>query len=406
MLAFLSLLTFYAYMKRKEGMVWLGIAVLSFMAAVLMRTNMLVLLVPIFALEYCRHEGKQVQKAKIAAKNLLPFAAAFVVSFAVWALMDAALGIQTMQKTFAHYFTYATGSNQDIGTRLLRTGVSIARVLARLTVPMALAFCISAWALWKGRWEMEEREKGLLVVCGAWVFMGVLSALLVTQGNVPAYFAPIVPAVVLVVGHAVSKIERVGAGFVAMAVVLSLAYSGTLQYIDFNEVNLLLMPAAALGAVALGGVAWFVDKEPRRLAAVLALMSLCASGFMLTDYRTYDAMRSESVADAAAYFNAEGAQKIAESQERTLDLYVHGGVVQYFGNAQCAKVDGRACGEEARNFPEGYYVVDFPLRPVDLPEGIGAAFRFNLFDKEGVAGCEPVREHVLHGVLVSEFYRC
>jgi len=415
MLAFLSMLMFYAYMKKENGArlslgargkAWLGISLASFIAAVLMRTNMVVLAFPIFALEYYRYEGAWKQKLGAALGKMAWFAIAFAISFAFWLALDSALGQQTMQNTFAHYLTYATGSNQGIGERLLRTAVSVARVAARLTVPMALALCIAAYAFWRERWKLEEKEKELLVVCGAWIFVGALTVLLVTQGNVPAYFAPFVPAIMLVVGHAAAKAEKVGVGFAALAVLLALVYLSLLSSLDFNEVNLLLMPVVGLAAVALVGIAWVVDKDANRLILALALMSIFASAFMLTDFRTYDAIRSQSVADAAAYFNSAGAGKIAESQERTLDLYASGQVVQY-DNGKCVGVDGSMCSAaQSANFPAGYYVVDFPLRPPKLPQDIGAAFRFNLFDQKGVEKCELARTYVLHSVVVSEFYRC
>ncbi|MFA6035649.1 MAG: glycosyltransferase family 39 protein [Candidatus Micrarchaeia archaeon] len=413
MLAFFTMLTLYAYMRStgeklvKERGLWLGVSLVAFIASVLLRTNMALLVAPVFALEYYRQEGGRLAKVGNAVKKLLPFAGAFALSFAFWLLLDNALGLQTMQRTFAHYLTYATGSNQDLQARLLRTAVSVARVGARLTVPMALALCVAAYALWKARWELGEKEKELLVVCGAWILVGVLTVLLVTQGNVPAYFDPFVLPIMLVVGHAISKMKKASIGFAVLVLVLAFLYLRVLQYADFNEVNLLLMPVAGLAAVALAGMAWIVDRGSGRLVLALAVMSLFASAFLLMDFRTYDAMRSQAVADAAAYFNGMEVQKIAESQERTLDLYASGRVVQYDGG-RCVKVDGRQCTEEdgVSTFPVGYYVVDFPLRPLELPDGIGAMFRFNLFDKSGVEKCELVRTYELHGVVVSEFYKC
>ncbi|MCK4715112.1 MAG: hypothetical protein KAT35_06020, partial [Candidatus Aenigmarchaeota archaeon] len=360
------------------------------------------LAVPMFALEYMR------QKNPVnAVRSLAPFAAAFAVSFILWAWLDGVFQLPTMARTFTHYITYAMGSNYDLAARVLRLLVAVARIGARLTPPLALALGICAYGLWRERGRHRSREADLLVISFAWIAVGAITAVLATQGNVPAYFAPFVPAIALVVGHFCSKAKGFSLVGLGTALFCVLAYFGLLLYLDFNEVNLLLMPYAAAGALALGGLYWFVDRDLNRLVAVLVALSMATSAFMLTDFRTYDAMRSQSVADAAAYLNSVGAERIAESQERTLDLYVSGRVEQY-EDVRCLRGGGGPCSKEEQVLPvpPGYYVVDFPLRPLELEPNMGVEFRFNLFDKSGVERCELVRTYEVHSVLVSEFYKC
>ncbi|VVC03275.1 Dolichyl-phosphate-mannose-protein mannosyltransferase [Candidatus Burarchaeum australiense] len=419
MLAFTAMLTFYSYLKYagsrdsgagagKRSGGWLLLTSLSFIASVLLRLNMVMLVVPIFALEYVNGKNKTKKTGKAALwalERLVPFAIAFAVALVLWLLLDSALGLPTMARTFDHYFSYATSANQDLTSRLLRTVVSAGRVIARLTAPLALALWFSAWWFWTRRKELGKEERNLLVVLFAWMGLGVLQTLLVTQGNVPAYFASMFPAVALVVGHFCAKARPFGLAQLAAAAGAVLAYCALLMQLDFNEVNLLLLPAAGLGAFVLAALYWLLDRNLARVTVVLVVMSLFASAFMLTGFRTYDMLRSQAVADASTYLNSVGAQKIAESQERTLDLYASGGVVQYDAG-KCVKMDGRPCGPEDSTFPAGFYVVDFPLRPLNLDPAIGARFRFNLFDKSGVEGCELARTYVVNEIVVSEFYKC
>ena len=415
MLAFLSMLTFYGYLKyatsEAHANKWLGISLLAFLAAVLMRTNMVVLVVPLLVFEYLKVGAGStlLRRLATAAKALAPFAVAFVLSFAIWLVLDSLMQLQTMSNTLAHYLTYATGSNQDLNSRLLRTAGSVGRVLARLSPPMALALVVSAYGLWESRKKISRKEAGLLAIMLAWIGVGAASALLVTQGNVPAYFAPTMPAIAIIVGCFCTRAEVRGLKWFAFALMLALAYAGLLGYIDFNEVNLLLLPAAGIGAFVLAAAYWLVDRKRglARLAVVLLAMGMASSAFMLGGLRTYDAMRSQAVADAAGYFEIVGAQKIAESQERTLDLYVDGTVRQYAERGTCAMVDGRPCPpDEVANFPAGFYVVNFPLRPLALDPAVGAQFRFNLFYEAGVENCALERSYRAHDIVLSEIYRC
>ncbi|MDO8340097.1 MAG: hypothetical protein Q7T16_05580, partial [Candidatus Burarchaeum sp.] len=404
----------HAFLAAGRG--WFMVSLLAFLAAVLCRTNMIVLVVPILAFEYLRASkdgqgARQSRASRLAqsAKALTPFALAFVLSFGVWLVLDSFLQMQTMSKTFEHYFTYATGSNQDLTSRLLRTAVSFGRVFARLTPPMALALVISVYGLWKEKKLLGKKEVAVLALLFAWISIGLLTVLLVTQGNVPAYFSPIIPAIAIVVGNFCTRAKISGWKWFAFALAIALSYAGLLGYLDFNEVNLLLLLAAGIGAFVLALAYWLIDRNRSlaRLAVVLLAMSMASSAFMLDGLRTYDAMRSQSVADAAEYFDMVGAQKIAESQERTLDLYVNATVRQYTEQGTCAMVDGRPCPpDEVASFPAGFYVVNFPLRPLALDPAVGAQFRFNLFYEEGVGNCTLERIYRAHDIVLSEIYRC
>lgn len=401
--ALLSMYAYFAYIDSKRGDKWaLALSAIAFGAAVLMRTTMIALVLPILAYAFVAEK-----KTPLGARllSLWPFALSFALTFPVWMWLDSQLGLQTLtQRTLSHYLEPL---GYDLGTRAVRLAVAAARITDRLTFPLVIALAIAAKYAWKQRGTLKPEQKAFLLASFAWIAFGIASAAMALRGDPPRYFMVVLPAIAAVVGFVVSRATHVNAKFAVMAGAVTVAYVALLAALDFNEVNLFLAPYALVGALALAAIYWALDKDVNRLVAALALMSVAASMFMMTDVRTYDAMRSQSVADAAAYFNAAGAERIAESQERTLGLYTNGRVVQY-DNGRCVRVDSTPCAgaDLAAEFPKGYYVVDFPLRPLAFPVDVGESFRFNIFNEDGVKECEEVREYEAHGVAVSVIYRC
>ena len=275
----------------------------------------------------------------------------------------------------------------------LRLIVAAARLIARVDVPMTVALALSVYYLFRIKWTgFSVERRAIYASFMAWFLFVVAVAAIATRGDPPRYFSVSIPFIALFVASTVKEIPRVKGRELALAVVFGALYLGSLAYMDFNEINLLLLPLNAGVTLVLAGAYWLAVKDMRKICAFLVLLSIITSLFMLTGFRTYDAIRSESVADAAAYLDSVGAGKIAESQELALEIYVNGAVEQY--------------EEVPHPVPAGYYVVDFPLKPKDLTFDVGAEFRFNLFDEEGVEGCEKVRTLELHNIIVSEFYKC
>jgi 4-amino-4-deoxy-L-arabinose transferase-like glycosyltransferase len=406
MIAFTALLAMYAYFayvdsKRKDR--WaLALSVVAFAAATLMRTTMLALILPILAYGWTMDRKRPVASHLI---SLWPFALGFALTFPAWILLDNALGLNTLtQKTLSHYLEPL---GYDLTARALRIVVAAARIMSRLTFPLVLALIISAHYARRQWKSMQLGQRAFLLASFAWTLFGIASAALAVSGDPPRYFMVVLPAIAIVVGFVISRSTHIGPRWAALAMAMTIAYVALLSALNFNEVNLFLAPYAAIGALALAAIYWLIDRDVNRLVAALALMAIATSMFMMTDLRTYDAMRSQSVLDAAIYFNSVGAQNIAESQERTLDLYVSGKVVQY-EDVRCVKQDGNPCpaSEQTLHVPPGYYVVNFPLKPIDFPLNVGTQFRFNLFDASGVEGCAKVREYDAQGVVVSEIYNC
>jgi len=404
MITFFVLLTMYAHFRyvsmRSAG--HRTLALVSFMVATLMRTTMLALVLPLLVFE---HVKGRVGSAKVLVMKLVPFGIMFLVSIPIWMWLDHVLGLQTLtQKSLDHYLEPL---GYDLNTRMLRTLVAGARIVSSLTVPLTLALLLSPIYL-RSEWSrLSQTARAFLLANMVWIVVGIAAAAMALRGDPPRYFMVVVPSIAIVVGFVTARAQGSGRKWIGITAVLTLAYLALLTYLDFNNVNLLLMQYAAAGAVVLAAIYWLVDRDLNRLIAMLVVMSIATSAFMLTDFRTYDALRSHAVEDAAAYLNSVGAMKIAESQERTLDLYVTGSVKQY-EDVRCVKQDGKPCPKEEQILPvpEGYYVVDFPLKPLELDPDVGAQFRFNLFDKRGVEDCELIRTYMVHSIVVSEFYRC
>ncbi|RLG19167.1 hypothetical protein DRN67_03435 [Candidatus Micrarchaeota archaeon] len=406
MIAFLALLTMYTYMKyaQSASKSWLALSAAAFTANVLMRTTMLAAIVPLLAYDYAK--SKKIGVKKYVCRYW-PYAAGFALSFIIWAWLDMILGLPTLtMKTLLHY-TEPLG--YGLNERILRMGVAGARILARLTVPLAIALLVSLYYL-RSKWSgFSSTAQAFLLANLAWIGIGMVYALLALRGDPPRYFGTFVPSIAIVVGLVATSARKVGKKWMILTALFTLAYVGVLGYMDFNEVNLLLMWVPAVAAFVVAAAYLVIDFNLNRLVAMLVVMSMATSAFMLTDYRTYDALRSHAVADATDYFNLVGAQKIAESQERTLDLYVEGNVEQYeivTGQHRPFGQGSEPPDEPPHAVPAGYYVVDFPLKPLQLDPAVGAQFRFNLFDEQWVKHCEHIRTYEIHSIIVSEFYKC
>ena len=171
----------------------------------------------------------------------------------------------------------------------------------------------------------------------------------------------------------------------------SCVYIVVLILMDFNEINLLLLPVLLL--VTLIPVAFY--KNPSKLVAVYFVLSIVFSLFMLSGIRTYDELRSYAVSDILKKLDELGVNRIILLQERGVGYYLKGssefvGSIDTF-NAKVSKGD---------------YAVNEPMMPSQLPDYVKSYFWRVELREVLKRNCSTVYEKEMHGIVVDEIYRC